>query len=469
VLCTCPVGLLCPGILWGDSPTARQWGEGLLKNALMVLSPPDLGKQLAKVGLDAALLADVIAEAGQHAGWRGMSMLQLPSSLTDLDPMNVILRQHTLDVNDVALKHLTLKGAGKGPAVLITGSPGIGKSMSSLPALVRGLALGQAGPAPPVIIIELRQLDTVLKVSFNVDPASGIATGVVSGQMVPIEAFHVAIEPALQDPSTVYIVDPTSRGGSKVGSPADVRARTVVIASPNSDHYKDFKKRRPSPLSLYLEHWTLEEVLAARPYISRDVTEQEVVERWQQQGGNPRVVFDTADSFMKAREKTNIRLGVMPQEVLRRVYLKTGSLQLEEKGDKDPNSAVVTYVRSSPPFNAPTVGFLSNAVRRQVGAFNAEGVLALLHRATPSARSAMALDFEAVAIKLIAEGKTFRITALPVAVKPKGSKPGTRGACTSGGGKKRGVGGGIPAYPVSAAWVQADGLLVCAWGVALAP
>ena len=256
-----------------------------MKNALMVLSPPDLGKQLAKVGLDAALLADVIAEAGQHAGWRGMSMLQLPSSLTVRKSMNVILRQHTLDVNDVALKHLTLKGDEKGPAVLITGSPGIGKSMSSLPALVRGLALGQAGPAPPVIIIELRELHTVLKLTFKVDPTTRNATGITSGQMVPIEAFHVATEPALQDPSTVYIVDPTSEGGSRVGSPADVIARTVVIAPPNSDHYKDFKKRRRSlrptgsPLSLHLEHWTLEELLAARPYINPNVTDQEVVER----------------------------------------------------------------------------------------------------------------------------------------------------------------------------------------------
>lgn len=154
-----------------------------MKNALMVLSPPDLGKQLAKTGLDAAMQMDVIAEAGQHAGWRGMSALQvqLPSSLTDPDPMNIILRHHTLDVNSVALKHLTLKGAGKGPAVLITGSPGIGKSMSSLPALVRGLALGQAGPAPPVIIIELRQLHTVLKLTFKVDPTTRSATGITSG------------------------------------------------------------------------------------------------------------------------------------------------------------------------------------------------------------------------------------------------------------------------------------------------
>jgi hypothetical protein len=87
--------------------------------------------------------------------------------------MNIILRQHTLDVNSVALKHLTLKGDEKGPAVLITRSPGIGKSMSSLPALVRGLALGQAGPAPPVIIIiELRQLHTVLKLTFKVPAVS---------------------------------------------------------------------------------------------------------------------------------------------------------------------------------------------------------------------------------------------------------------------------------------------------------
>ena len=227
----------------------------------------------------------------------------------------------------MALKHLTLKGAGKGPAVLITGPPGIGKSMSSLPALVRGLALGHAGlaPPPPVIIIELRQLNTVLKLTFNVDPTTRNATVITSGQIVPIEAFHAAIEPALQDPSTVYIGDPTSVGGSRVGSPADVIARTVVIAPhPNSDHYnlKDFKKRRPSPLSLYLEHWTLEELLAARPYINPNVTEREVVERWLQQGGGatPGLCFVRQTAcFMKAVNRTATRLGVMPLDTLKRV------------------------------------------------------------------------------------------------------------------------------------------------------
>ena len=78
-----------------------------------------------------------------------------------------------------------------------------------------------------------------------------------------------------------------------------------------------------------------------------------MVERWQQQGGNPRVVFDAALGFREAVEKTNSRLGVMPQEVLRRIYLKTGSLQLEEKGDKDPNSAVVTLRPELAPLQRP--------------------------------------------------------------------------------------------------------------------
>ncbi len=59
------------------------------------------------------------------------------------------------------------------------------------------------------------------------------------------------------------------------------------------------------------------------------------------------------------------------------------------------------------------MGFLSKAVRRQVHAAYAMAVLALIRGASPLARSAMALDFEAVAItgSMIAAGKTFRIAA----------------------------------------------------------
>ena len=328
MLCTCPIGLLCPGILWGDSPTARQWGEGLLKNALMVLSPPDLGKQLAKVGLDAALLADVIAEAGQHAGWRGMSMLQLPSSLTVRKSMNVILRQHTLDVNDVALKHLTLKGDEKGPAVLITGSPGIGKSMSSLPALVRGLALGQAGPAPPVIIIELRQLNTVLKLTFKVDPTTRNATGITSGQIVPIEAFHVAIVDRARAAGPLHGVHcgPYQRGRLQGRLPSRCHCPYRGYRAPKLGSLQGLQDAEAQPLVPVLG--ALDTGGAAGGEALHQPQRHGpggcgaiMMVAGLQQGGNPRVVLRTADSFMKAvnRPATRLRLGVMPLDTLRRV------------------------------------------------------------------------------------------------------------------------------------------------------
>ena len=140
-----------------------------------------------------------------------------------------------------------------------------------------------------------------------------------------------------------------------------------------------------------------------------------------------------------------------------RVYLLSGwthwHWQLEEKDGEDPNSAVVTYVRRFSPFNDPTMGFLSNAVRRQVHAAYAVTVLALICGASPLARSAMALDFEAVAISMIAAGKTFRIAALPMAFKPKGSKKGTlvqgAGAC---------IGRPLYVWPVSGCVVVGGGV-----------
>ena len=98
------------------------------------------------------------------------------------------------------------------------------------------------------------------------------------------------------------------------------------------------------------------------------------------------------------------------------------------------------------------MGFLVNAVRRRVHAAYAVTVLALIRGASPLARSAMALDFEAVAISMIAAGKTFRIAALPMAFKPKGSKKGTlvqgAGAC---------IGRPLYVWPVSGCVVVGGG------------
>ena len=170
-------------------------------------------------------------EPDQLAGWQDLELLQLPCGLDGRRRRTVVLRYHTLQVVQEALLHLgTITDPGEGPAVLVSGSPGIGKSFSFIPALVRGLAQGRGGPVPPVIIIEDRFLRTVVKLRLNGRGA------VTSAHRISLAHFEPASDPDLRLGTTVYIVDPTSTNITG-GSPTNVAARTVVVSSPNSSHF----------------------------------------------------------------------------------------------------------------------------------------------------------------------------------------------------------------------------------------
>jgi hypothetical protein len=73
---------------------------------------------------------------------------------------------------------------------------------------------------------------------------------VTSAHRISLEDFRP--RPTLTLTST-SLCTPTSTGTDSMGgSPPVVAARTVVVSSPNSRHYKDFEKRRPSPHPLYM-------------------------------------------------------------------------------------------------------------------------------------------------------------------------------------------------------------------------
>ena len=247
-------------------------------------------------------------EPDQLAGWEDLELLQLPCGWTDNDEQTVVLRHHTRQVVQEALLHLAAvlpPGKSRGAAVLVSGSPGIGKSFSFIPALVRGLAQGRGGPVPPVIIIEDRFLRTVVKLRLNGRGA------VTSAHRISLAHFEPASDPDLRLGTTVYIVDPTSTNITG-GSPTNVAARTVVVSSPNSSHFKDFEKRRPSPHPLFMEPWTLYELLAARVHIDPSVPQETVVERWMAQGGNPRHVLCEKSDFAKAQRRTESKIETLP-------------------------------------------------------------------------------------------------------------------------------------------------------------
>jgi hypothetical protein len=307
-----------------------------------------------------------------------------------------------------ALRHLgKIIHPGEGPAVLVTGSPGIGKSYSFIPALVRGLAEGGAGPVPPVIIIEDRALRTVVKLRLNGGGA------VTSADRISLRDFDQASDPDLRLGTTVYIVDPTSTNNTG-GSPPDVAARTVVVSSPNSSHFKDFRKRRPSPHPLYMEPWSLYELLAARVHINPSVSQGTVVERWMAQGGNPRNVLRTLDVFKDAQRRTQYVIENLSEHVLQNLLTAPESIRLEEKDLSAPNSAVVAYT-SKAPFTEPRGVFISDSVLRAVAHMFYSRVFHWIDTATPGERRGTAADaFQAIACEVLAGNCEFQVVALRV-------------------------------------------------------
>jgi hypothetical protein len=349
-------------------------------------------------------------EPDQVRGWQDLELLQLPCGFTDNDEQTVVLREHTRLVVAEALNHLAAvppPGKSRGAAVLVTGSPGIGKSYSFIPALVRGLAQGLGGPVPPAIIIEDRAVLTVFKLRLNGHGA------VTSADRIDLEDFRAASDPDLQLNTTVYIVDPTSTNGT-AGSPGNVVARTVVVSSPNSSHFKEFRKREPPPHVLYMEPWSLYELLAARVHINDSVSPEIVVERWMAQGGNPRNVLRTLGVFTDAQRRTEYKIDTLPEHVLKILLGAPETIRLEEGDETAPNSAVVAYT-SKHPFTKPCGVFISNSVLRAVACQFYGRVFRWIDDAGAGDRRGAAADaFQAIACKLLAGNCEFHVVALDV-------------------------------------------------------
>ena len=102
----------------------------------------------------------------------------------------------------------------------------------------------------------------------------------------------------LCDPSTVYLFDPAGNAADS-REPQRCDAFTVVTASPNPAHYKDFKKHSKvpgiTPQTFYMEPWSLLELqAAAAAHVENTSGGLDVVEverRFGRFGGVARVVL----------------------------------------------------------------------------------------------------------------------------------------------------------------------------------
>lgn len=255
---------------------------------------------------DATAFAHELITTGweQFSSTVDLAVLPLQGSLFADKPANgptLVMRQCVRELWEEVFEQL--KGASRTKVVII-GNSGIGKSRS----LMYGLRLLLGGRRPDgafgapqdrVVIFECRKEGEVF--AF-VPPGQDVRGGEVSTEYavyrIPLNRFTATECAALKNPENFYLIDP---GRAEDGEPITVPAKTVKACSPDRRHYKEWAKEKS--IQLYLSMWLLQELLEARQHIEdidgNILPEEAVRERFQKVGGNPRLVFGSAEAIVQ--------------------------------------------------------------------------------------------------------------------------------------------------------------------------
>ncbi len=169
-----------------------------------------------------------------------------------------------------------------GGGILLTGSPGIGKSWFLMYTIYRLTA----EPSVPAIILHSAKHFSAYW--FKPDGTVSVIRDPVGVDFIPIV-----------DKNTWYLYD----ANEDADECFPIRAFTVVAASPNKRHYKGFRKQMGT-MRLCMPPWTLDELFAVRGVLSPklkndvlEVTDEEMRKRYEMAGGIPRTVFGSCSDF----------------------------------------------------------------------------------------------------------------------------------------------------------------------------
>ena len=169
--------------------------------------------------------------------------------------------------------------------VLVTGSPGIGKSRG-LTYLLKLLLKDKQ-----TVIFECKKGERVFLFTLGEDGKYTVQSKrTISGVWIEdIDSF-------ISDENNWYLIDPAeqSRGTTCPG------ARVILAASPNRNHYHEFVKEH-SVRTHYMNPWSLDELKAVRCHVnvtadSQPLTPEEMAIRFKVFGGIPRHIFWPSDT-----------------------------------------------------------------------------------------------------------------------------------------------------------------------------
>jgi hypothetical protein len=184
------------------------------------------------------------------------------------------------------------------PCVLVKGPAGVGKSVSALYGLRLLLK------ANLTVVLEVQGKDegylfTPSEEGYRVVLAKRFRTS------VPPQAF----DDALLNGDVVYLVDPGQADKCPEPLYNGVKARTVLVSSPDVRHFKQWHSGRGA-VTFYMSTWTDEEMRAARPFVCPNLVSEDFDARLHDFGGVLR-------PFVANAEELQSRWGAQQQAALK--------------------------------------------------------------------------------------------------------------------------------------------------------
>ena len=111
------------------------------------------------------------------------------------------------------------------------------------------------------------------------------------------------IDRYLAIPNTWYLTDTLDP------PPGEVKAVTILVASPARKHYKEFLKYSVTDVLRYLPVWSLEELMKARKSFS--LSEEQVENRYCLIGGIPRFVLEKEQDLVSLKDLVSLIDGAI--------------------------------------------------------------------------------------------------------------------------------------------------------------
>ena len=216
--------------------------------------------------------------------------------------------------------------------ILVTGTPGTGKTQFALYTLYRLLTL--PGPRQFSIVV-----DIIAGQELVVTPSGQISLVEDRVKRPPLE---------LHDPKTWYLYD-----GRKDSQPMVAPECVILVtSSPNLNQFSDFWKLVPQVR--YNPVWTLAELLLARKLAHTQFTSGIIIQRYNEAGGVPRSCFGDNDSTNRIKTAA---IGLKKEDLLK----FEGQDVFADKFGLIPHS--VLHLETESPYDTASLTFCSNFAR----------------------------------------------------------------------------------------------------------